>query len=81
MPQGLAVSSPINVKIVNLFFNPTDHSDCIVEKGLSKYNNVEHFVDVNLFKHGKYGHRIYGRDKGREEEGVKQGKFETVQSS
>jgi len=54
----------IFVSRVNPLFY-TYHSDGIVKKGLPKYDNVEHFVDVDFFKDSEYGHWIYGRDKGR----------------
>ena len=34
------------------FTSSSYHSDCVVEQGLTKDDNVENFIDVNFFKHG-----------------------------
>lgn len=59
----------------------TYNSNGIVKQRLSEYDDVENFIDMDLFKDGQDGHRVDGWDESREKERIQQGKFETVKAS
>ena len=59
----------------------TYHSDGIVEERFTKDDNVEDFVDLNLFENGENGDGVDGGDEGREEKGLQDvGRVRTEQT-